>query len=59
MRAIRAITAIALVANIAAGQHLSDGDDQVDELVSREMAAQKIPGVAVAVIERGKTLKKA
>lgn len=59
MWAIRAITAIALLSNIAAGQELSGGADRVDQLVSQEMAARKIPGVSIAVIKSGRIVKKA
>jgi CubicO group peptidase (beta-lactamase class C family) len=58
-RWMKPIWTIILVANSAAGQPRSGGGDLVDQLVSREMAARKIPGVSIAVIRDGQIIKKA
>jgi D-alanyl-D-alanine carboxypeptidase len=56
---IKAICAIAVVSlSFATGQQLSGGD-ALDELVSREIAARKIPGASVAVIKNGQIIKQA
>jgi D-alanyl-D-alanine carboxypeptidase len=58
-RWIQVIWAIALVANVAAGEQRSGDGDLLDQLVSREMAARKIPGVSIAVTKNGQIIKKA
>jgi len=50
---------IALVANVVAAQQQSGVTDPVDQLVSEEMAARKIPGVSIAVLKKGHIVKKA
>jgi CubicO group peptidase (beta-lactamase class C family) len=59
MKAICASAAIAVVANVADGQQRSGGADPIDQIVSQEMAARRIPGVSIAVIKNGEIIKKA
>src|SRR5262249_38078219 len=54
---MKAIWVVTLVANSATAQQSAGGDLQ-DQLVSREMAARKIPGVSIAVIRNGQIIKK-
>jgi D-alanyl-D-alanine carboxypeptidase len=56
---MKVIWAIALMAKFAAGQQRSDDGDLLDQLVSRDMAERKIPGVSIAVIKNGQIVKKA
>src|ERR1043165_887783 len=58
-RWMKAIWAISLGANFATGQQRSAGGDLLDQLVSEETAARKIPGVSIAVIRNGQIIRKA
>ena len=58
-RWMKVIWAISLGANFATGQQRSAGGDLLDQLVSEEMAARKIPGVSIAVIRNGQIIRKA
>jgi CubicO group peptidase (beta-lactamase class C family) len=53
------IGAAAIVVCVAAAQQPSGSGDAVDQLVSQEMVARKIPGASIAVINSGRIIKKA
>src|ERR1044071_5215369 len=58
-RWLKVIWATALVTTFAASQQQPGGGDQLDQLISREMAERKVPGVSIAVIKNGQIIKKA
>lgn len=54
---MRRVTALALVVSIAASVAVPADLAAVDEFVRHELARQRIPGVAVAVVEKGVAIK--
>jgi CubicO group peptidase (beta-lactamase class C family) len=59
MRRVASVLAVLLigVAYARADSPPTDLSDRIDALVRLEMARQRVPGVAVAVVQRGKVLK--
>jgi CubicO group peptidase (beta-lactamase class C family) len=58
-KVIRILSVMAFAGGVAAAQSVPAKPDSVDQIVTQEMGARKIPGVSIAVIDNGRIVKEA